>query len=74
MEAVGSAVSRFKVGDQVFAFTGAGYGCHAEYRTMEEAGLIARKPEPELRGGGEPLVWRNECPGVPSRQGGHQAR
>ena len=45
VEAVGSAVSRFKVGDQVFAFTGAGYGCHAEYRTMAEAGLIARKPE-----------------------------
>ena len=45
VEAVGSGVTRFKAGDQVFAFTGAGYGCHAEYRTMAEQGLIARKPE-----------------------------
>lgn len=44
IEAVGSAVTRFKVGDQVFAFTGASYGCHAEYRTMAEDGLIALKP------------------------------
>jgi NADPH:quinone reductase-like Zn-dependent oxidoreductase len=45
VEAVGRAVTRFKTGDQVFAFTGASYGCHAEYRTMPEDGLIARKPE-----------------------------
>jgi NADPH:quinone reductase-like Zn-dependent oxidoreductase len=44
IEAVGSAVTRFKAGDEVFAFTGASYGCHAEYRTMAEDGLIARKP------------------------------
>jgi NADPH:quinone reductase-like Zn-dependent oxidoreductase len=44
IEAVGDAVTRFKVGDQVFAFTGASYGCHAEYRTVSEAGLIALKP------------------------------
>jgi NADPH:quinone reductase-like Zn-dependent oxidoreductase len=44
VEAVGKAVTRFKVGDQVFAFAGAGYGCHAEYRTMPEDGLIALKP------------------------------
>jgi NADPH:quinone reductase-like Zn-dependent oxidoreductase len=44
VEAVGSAVTRFKPGDQVFAFTGASYGCHAEYRTMREDGLIALKP------------------------------
>lgn len=45
VEAVGRAVTRFKPGDQVFAFTGASYGCHAEYRTMPEDGLIVRKPE-----------------------------
>jgi NADPH:quinone reductase-like Zn-dependent oxidoreductase len=45
VEAVGSAVTRFKVGDQVFAFTGASYGCHAEYRTLAEDGLIALKPK-----------------------------
>ena len=44
IEAVGKAVTRFEVGDQVFAFTGASYGCHAEYRTMREDGLFARKP------------------------------
>jgi len=45
VEATGSAVTRFKTGDQVFAFTGASYGCHAEYRTMAEDGLIALKPK-----------------------------
>ncbi|MGZ3475937.1 MAG: NAD(P)-dependent alcohol dehydrogenase [Polyangiales bacterium] len=44
VEAVGSAVTRFQPGDQVFAFAGARYGCHAEYRTMREDGLIALKP------------------------------
>jgi NADPH:quinone reductase-like Zn-dependent oxidoreductase len=44
VEAVGSAVTRFKVGDEVFAFTGASYGCHAEYRTLAEHELIAIKP------------------------------
>jgi NADPH:quinone reductase-like Zn-dependent oxidoreductase len=44
IEAVGKSVTRFEVGEQVFAFTGAGYGCHAEYRTMAEDGMIARKP------------------------------
>jgi NADPH:quinone reductase-like Zn-dependent oxidoreductase len=44
IEAVGKAVTRFKPGDEVFAFTGAGYGAHAEYRTMPEDGLIALKP------------------------------
>lgn len=45
IEAVGKAVTRFKLGDAVFAFTGAGFGAHAEYRTMAEDGLIALKPE-----------------------------
>jgi NADPH:quinone reductase-like Zn-dependent oxidoreductase len=44
IEAVGSKVTRFKVGEQVFAFTGASYGCHAEYRTLSEDALIARRP------------------------------
>ena len=44
IEAVGAAVTRFKVGDAVFAFPGASYGAHAEYRTMKEAGLIVLKP------------------------------
>jgi NADPH:quinone reductase-like Zn-dependent oxidoreductase len=44
VEGVGSAVTRFKVGDEVFAFTGANYGAHAEYRAMAEDALIALKP------------------------------
>jgi len=44
IESVGKAVTRFKIGDQVFAFTGARYGGHAEYRAMREDGLIALKP------------------------------
>ena len=42
--AVGTSVTRFKTGEQVIAFTGGKYGCHAEYRVMPEAGLIVRKP------------------------------
>jgi len=44
VEAVGGAVTRFAPGDQVLAFTGARYGCHAEYRTIAEDGQIAKNP------------------------------
>lgn len=51
VEAVGEGVSRFAVGDGVFAFTGFGFGAHAEYRCLrasggdpEKHGLVARKP------------------------------
>lgn len=44
IEDTGKAVTRFKVGDEVFAFPGARYGSHAEYRTMPEDGPIALKP------------------------------
>ncbi|MCW5777283.1 MAG: NAD(P)-dependent alcohol dehydrogenase [Phycisphaeraceae bacterium] len=44
VESVGRSVTRFKPGDEVFAFTGGKYGCHAEYRTMAEDGLVERKP------------------------------
>ena len=44
IESVGKAVTRFRIGDQVFAFTGARYDGHAEYRAMREDGLIALKP------------------------------
>lgn len=46
IEAVGKDVTKFKIGDAVFAFPGAslGFGCHAEYRAMPEGGPIALKP------------------------------
>ncbi|HEV7277168.1 MAG TPA: NAD(P)-dependent alcohol dehydrogenase [Devosiaceae bacterium] len=44
VEAVGKGVTRFRPGDDVFAFTGAGFGCHAEYRVLPEDGRIVRKP------------------------------
>lgn len=42
--AVGRAVTSFKVGDAVFAFSGAGLGCHAEYKCFPESGAVAPKP------------------------------
>ncbi|HEX6050938.1 MAG TPA: NAD(P)-dependent alcohol dehydrogenase [Gemmatimonadaceae bacterium] len=51
VEAVGAGVSRFETGDSVFAFTGFGFGAHAEYRCVQESGrkpqrdgMVARKP------------------------------
>ena len=42
--AVGPQVSRYRAGDEVFAFTGARFGCHAEYIALPEDGAIAAKP------------------------------
>jgi NADPH:quinone reductase-like Zn-dependent oxidoreductase len=44
IEAVGRSVTLYSPGDEVFAFTDTGFGCHAEYRTIAEDGLIAPKP------------------------------
>ncbi|MDP3196918.1 NAD(P)-dependent alcohol dehydrogenase [Tabrizicola sp.] len=44
IDAIGSAVTRFRVGDEVIAFAGGRFGCHAEYRAIAEDGMIAFKP------------------------------
>ena len=43
--AVGADVTRFKIGDRVFAYPSFGMGCHAQYRTMPEDGRIVLAPD-----------------------------
>jgi NADPH2:quinone reductase len=45
IESIGKEVSRFKVGDEVFAFRGFGTGCYAEYKCMSENASVSLKPE-----------------------------
>ena len=44
IESVGEEVTKFEVGDQVFAFSGAAMGCYVEYKCMPESGAVAIKP------------------------------
>lgn len=44
IEAVGSAVKHYGVGDQVFGYTGLSFGAYAAYKCMPENGLIHSKP------------------------------
>lgn len=44
VEAVGKAVTQFKIGDEVFGETGVNFGANAEYVTVPEGGVLALKP------------------------------
>jgi len=44
VEAVGKNVTKFKRGDQIFAFSDVAMGCYVEYKCMPENGLISLKP------------------------------
>jgi NADPH:quinone reductase-like Zn-dependent oxidoreductase len=44
IEAIGSAVKRYKVGDSVFGATGMGFGAYAEYKCLPESAVLALKP------------------------------
>jgi NADPH:quinone reductase-like Zn-dependent oxidoreductase len=44
IEAVGTAVTLFQKGDQVFGTAGTGFGAHAEYICLGEEGVVTRKP------------------------------
>lgn len=45
IEAVGSDVSNFQLGDAVIGFPGAGFGAHAEFITMPSDGKLVPMPE-----------------------------
>jgi NADPH:quinone reductase-like Zn-dependent oxidoreductase len=44
IEAVGSAVTRFRPGDAIYAASGLNFGAHAEYICLPEDGALAIKP------------------------------
>ena len=44
VEAVGKAVTRFKIGDQVYGYPGQSFGANAEYICMRETGSVTHKP------------------------------
>ncbi len=44
IEAIGTSVSKYKIGDQVFGSSGMNFGAHAEYVSVPEDAVLALKP------------------------------
>lgn len=44
VEQTGSRVTRYRVGDRVFAFTQLHFGCYAEYTCLRESGIMGLAP------------------------------
>ncbi len=44
VEAVGTSVTSFKIGDRVFGYDERSFGAHAEYKSMPEDGFLATVP------------------------------
>jgi NADPH:quinone reductase-like Zn-dependent oxidoreductase len=67
VEAVGGAVQRFKVGDEVIAFTGKHFGAYAEYACMPADGV--RGPQDALIAPKPVNLTYAEAAALPSRGG-----
>ena len=44
IEAIGTEVTEWKIGDEIFGFRGFGTGCYAEYKCVSAKGSLALKP------------------------------
>ena len=45
IEAIGKSVSKYKIGDKIYGSTGMGFGAHAQYVTVNENAILAKKPD-----------------------------
>lgn len=44
IEGIGTDVTEWKIGDEIFGFRGFGTGCYAEYKCISSKGSLAQKP------------------------------
>ena len=56
IESVGTKVTKFKVGDNVFGSAGMSFGAHAQYQCINEDGVLAKMPN---------IITYNEAAAIP---------